>query len=62
MLLKQLSNCISSWVGWHIWIVKQLGQTNERKSVLAMGKDCDDEECEDFEYDQAEEAGSAAGQ
>ena len=41
-----------------------LGQTKERKSALTLTgfKDSDDEECEDVEEDQAQEAGSVAGQ
>ena len=39
-----------------------LGQTKERKQQLHVLKDIDEEKCEDIEDDQAEEAGSAAGQ
>ena len=61
MFLKQLCNCISSLVGWHIWIGADKGE-----EVCAYAydgfKDRDDEECEDVEEDQAQEAGSVAGQ
>ena len=56
--LKQLCK-ISSQVGWHIRIGADKGV---EVSAYDGFKGRDGEECEDVEEDQAQEAGSAAGQ